>query len=343
MFIELGWVANVKLDGFLVAFWCGISSISTQELGFMHPRTLCSAHNLCNILREQAWFMLFKWGSVFSFNRLLHYDICFFLMKPKEMLYINNIESNNNTHIHIYIYINIYLYRHIHIYSIIWYNACNVHVTCGKRETEAKFQSHLFRAFFGNVFLTPPFHLSWFTTAARVTLNKPPSCCQRQWHHYKRWGLCQIEDSVILCHLCFASNFDWKSHLKFFDESQDDCYGLMYGMKGDIMWHPFLQVCGKDHPRTLVAVAGPNIPQRGVGHMGHLGIGGVSLLLWNDPKNDSKKIVYCNSIHPVSNPNAWELLYHFCAHLKVFGFISSLMKLISSANSVISNVSLLRS
>ncbi len=150
-------------------------------------------------------------------------------MKPKEMLYINNtinnIESNNNTHTHIDIYI--YIYRNIHIYSIIWYNACNVNVTCGKRETEAKFQSHLFRAFFGNLFLTPPFHPSWFTTAARVTLNKPPSCCQRQWHHYKRWGLCQIEDGVISCHLCFASNFDWKSHLKF-PESQDDCHGLMY-------------------------------------------------------------------------------------------------------------------
>lgn len=57
-FVELGCSkCECKLNG-------SSSLISTQqELGFMHPRTLCSAHNLCNILREQAWFKLFKWES----------------------------------------------------------------------------------------------------------------------------------------------------------------------------------------------------------------------------------------------------------------------------------------
>lgn len=147
----------------------------------MHPRTLCSAHNLCNILREQAWFKLFKWESdvfvLITAFALYIYDICFFVMKLKEMLYKQK-HYNMRTH-------------------------------SGKRETEAKFKSNLFRACFGTYFWSP-FHLSWFTTAARVTLKKPPSCCQRQWHHCKRWGLCRIVIFVLLPTLIS------KSHLKLF-------------------------------------------------------------------------------------------------------------------------------
>lgn len=229
----------------------------------MHPRTLCSAHNLCNILREQAWFKLFKWESD-VFVLITAFALYIYMIFVSSSWNSKRCSTSKNT----------IICAHTH--------TCNVNVTSGKRETEAKFKSNLFRAFFGTYFWSR-FHLSWFTTAARVTLKKPPSCCQRQWHHCKRWGLCRIVVFVLLPTLIS------KSRLKFFFsgscESQDDCYGFVY--RSRVLWHPFLQVCGKDHPRTLVAVAGPNVPQRRVGGL------------------------------------LWGLLCHLSAHLKVSGFISS--------------------
>ena len=78
----------------------------------------------------------------------------------------------------------------------------------GKRD-RSKVPEQSMSGLFGTYFWSP-FHLSWFTTAARVTLKKPPSCCQRQWHHCKRWGLCRIVIFVLLPTLIS------KSRLKFF-------------------------------------------------------------------------------------------------------------------------------